>query len=311
MISEPPNFLPSLTPSELAALLGPRVALPLPVERPAASLPDSPWTSFADGFARSLTSRLRSLIRVAVRVTPRENLTLTADAAWTTFGISSVVSVWQPSNTVEPLAIALSPPLVAAFVDRLLGGRSAAVCGTTDQCRPLTHVDHRLAARLTDAIRQSVTEQSTTNRSLELAEDSGSNTFADAWLPDCSLLRLSFELEFAQGGGSLDLLLPPEVADIFVAESLIDSTLPKPFPSQSLELNAMPSTQPTIVAQFSPTLLSNHDLQSLAVGDVLLVDSEADSSLQVLVDGRLKFRAAAGTVDGHKAIRLTTSIHSP
>lgn len=310
MNSEPRNSPPSLTPSELAALLGPRV-MPA-VEPPPASLPDARWTTFADGFARSLTSRLRSLIRVAVRVTPHGNLTLTADEAWKSHGTCSVVSVWQPSNSVEPLAFVLSPALVATFVDRLLGGRSAPNCEPADQNRPLTDVDYRLAARLTDTIRQSVTEQSTTDGVLKLTEHSGSSTFTDAWLPDCSLLRLSFELRFAQGGGSLDLLLPLEVADVLADESLIDtdSMLAPPFQPQPLESNSIPSRLRSIVAQFAPTSLSNNELQSLAVGDVLLLDSGTDSSLRVLVDGRLRFHAAAGTVDSHKAIRLTTSANS-
>ncbi|MBC7815496.1 MAG: FliM/FliN family flagellar motor switch protein [Planctomycetaceae bacterium] len=308
MNSEPRNSPPSLTPSELAALLGPRVTPA--VEPPQANVPDACWTTFADGFARSLTSRLRSLIRAAVRVTPHGNLTLTADAAMTSHGTRSVVSVWQPSHSLEPLAIVLSPPLVATFVDRLLGGRSAPNCETADQNRPLTDVDHRLAARLSNAIRLSVIEQATTDNTWELTELSDASSFADAWLPDYSLLRLSFELQFAQGGGSLDLLLPLEVADVLADEPLADSVPLTPFQPQPLEANSGTSRRLSVVAQFAPTLLSGNDLQSLAVGDVLLLDSATDSSLRVLVDGRLRFHAAAGTIDRHKAVRLTTATNA-
>ena len=304
MNSEPRNSHPSLTPSELAALLGPAV---MPAVEPLqANVPEARWTKFADGFARSLTSRLRSLIRAAVRVTPSASLTLTAEAAITTHGTRSIVSVWQPHGSLEPLATVLSPPLVATFVDRLLGGRSAPNCEPPDQHRPLTEVDHRLAARLTDAVRLSVIEQSEPGSTWELTELPHATSFADAWLPDCSLLRLSFELQFVQGGGSLDLLLPLEVADVLADEPLADSVPPTPFQPQPLESRSSTSSRrSTVVAQFAPTSLSGNDLQSLAVGDVLLLDSSTDQSLRVLVDGRLRFHAVAGTIDGHKAIRLT------
>lgn len=305
MNSEPRNSHPSLTPSELAALLGPAV---IPAVEPLqANATEARWTAFADGFARSLTSRLRSLIRAAVRVTPNASLTLSAETAITTHGTRSIVSVWQPHGSLEPLATVLSPPLVATFVDRLLGGRSTPNCEPPDQHRPLTEVDHRLAARLTDAIRLSVIEQSAPGSTWELTELPHATSFADAWLPDCSLLRLSFELQFVQGGGSLDLLLPLEVADVFADEPLTDSEPPIPFQPQPLESSSTSSRRSTVVAQFAPTSLSSNDLQSLSVGDVLLLDSATDQSLRVLVDGRLRFHAAAGTIDGRKAIRVTTA----
>lgn len=306
MNSEPRNSHPLLTPSELAALLGPAV-VPSAEVPPQVNVPEARWTTFADGFSRSLTSRLRSLIRAAVRVTPNASLTLTAETAITTHGTRSIVSVWQPHGSLEPLATVLSPPLVATFVDRLLGGRSTPNCEPPDQHRPLTGVDHRLAARLTDAVRLSVIEQSAPGSTWELTELPHATSFADAWLPDCSLLRLSFELQFVQGGGSLELLLPAEFADVFADEPLVDSVPPTPFQPQPLESSSTSSRRSTVVAQFAPTSLSSNDLQSLAVGDVLLLDSARDQSLRVLVDGRLRFHAAAGTIDGHKAVRLTTA----
>ncbi len=309
MNSEPRNTHPSLTPSELAALLGP-VVTPTAEPPPQTNVPEARWTKFADGFARSLTARLRSLIRAAVRVTPHVSVTLTAEASITSHETRSIVSVWQTRGSLEPLATVLSPPLVATFVDRLLGGRCTPNCEPPDLHRLLTDVDHRLVARLTEAVRLSVIEQVAPGSNWELTELPHATSFADAWLPDCSLLRLSFELQFVQGGGSLDLLLPLEVADVLADEPLADSLPPTPFPPRPLESNSTSARRSTVVAQFAPTSLSDDDLQSLAVGDVLLLDSATDQSLRVLLDGRLRFHAAAGTIDGHKAIRLTTAANA-
>lgn len=309
MNSEPRLSHPSLTPSELAALLGP--ALTPTVELPPqTNVPEARWTSFADGFARSLTTRLRSLIRAAVRVTPNACLTLDAEAAITIHGTRSIVAVWQPNGSLEPLATVLSPTLVATFVDRLLGGRSVPHCEPAEQNRTLTEVDHRLAARFTDAVRLSVIDQVAAVNTLELTASPHATSLADAWLPDCSLLRLSFELQFVQGGGSLDLLLPLEFANGFADEPLVDSVSPTPSLQQPSRSNSTSAGRSTVVAQFAPTSLTSNELQSLAVGDVLLLDSATDQSLRVLVDNRLRFHAAAGTIDGHKAIRLTSAANA-
>lgn len=293
----------TLTPSELAALLGPQVTAI--IEPPQTHSSETRWNTFADGFARSLTSRLRSLIRAAVRVTPHGSVTTTADAAATSHETRSVVTLWQPSGSVEPVAVVLSPSLVATFVDRLLGGRSVPNGEPSDLHRPLTDVDHRLAARLVDAAHLSLLEQTTTDRSVELTPLPRETTLPDAWLPDCSLLRLSFDLRFVQGGGSLDLLLPLEVAEGFADEPLADVPV-IPFQPQPSESSST-SQRSTVVAELAAISLSTDELKSLAVGDVLLLDAAADPSLRVLVDGRLRFHATAGTIDGHKAIRLTTT----
>ncbi len=288
----------TLTPSELAALLGPCATLnvaPVPVTSEAST---SRWTSFAEEFSRSLTARLRPLIRAAVRVTFSGSHTLTAEDLTTSPTDRDVVSFWQSADSVEPLAVVLSVPLVAAFVDRLLGGRSAPNSDEADLHRPLTEIDQRLAARLGDAVRSSVNEQ------FELTELSDhADSLAEAWLPDCSLARLSFDLRFVQGGGTLNFLLPIEVA-----ESLADE--PKAVDSSKVPLNESPmgsSRRSVVVAQLSQTSLLRSDLRSLAVGDVLLMPIESDQQARVLVDGHPKFDGIAGTIDGHKAIRLTNS----
>lgn len=291
----------ALTSSELAALLGPcatHVVEPTPAVLDQST---SRWTSFADEFARSLTSRLRPLIRAAVRVTFSGSHTLTAETLTTSSEAREVVSLWQSARSIEPLAVMLSVPLVAMFVDRLLGGRSASNCDEVDLHRPLTEVDQRFASRLSDAVRSSVSEQ------IELTELSNhADLVAEAWFPDCSLLRLSFDLRFVQGGGTLDLLLPIELADSLADQPEVADSARTQNPRTAESSNGL-SRRSLVVAQLSQTSLSPSDLRSLAVGDVVLMPTNADQSVRVLVDGHTRFDGIAGTIDGHKAVRLTNT----
>lgn len=135
--------------------------------------------------------------------------TLTAETLTTSQEDRDIVSLWQSIHSIEPLAVVLSVPLVATFIERLLGGRSAPNGDDADLHRPLTEVDQRFASRLSNAVRSSVSEQ------VELTELSvHADSLAEAWLPDCSLVRLSFDLRFVQGGGVLDLMVPIEIAEL-------------------------------------------------------------------------------------------------
>jgi flagellar motor switch protein FliM len=200
----------------------------------------------------------------------------------------------------------LSVPLVASFVDRLLGGRSAPQCEESALHSPLTEVDQRLAARLNEAIRQSMSEAAEVQSLLEFAELSGcANSLIEAWLPDCPLVRLSFDLRFVQGGGQLELLLPCEIADSLVDQNKATDIGRTPLDQLRADCPNVSAPRAVIVAQLSQTSLSKCDLRSLAVGDVLLMPSPVDQTVRVFVDGRPEFAGIAGISGGRKAIRLT------
>lgn len=298
----------TLTPSELAALLGPCAA---PIAGPVAVAPEATtlrWTSFAEEFSRRLTARLRPLIRAATRVTFRDGQTLTAESLGVTHDSTSVVRFWQSSRSIEPLAVALSMPLVAAFLDRLLGGRSTSGGEESELHRPLTEVDSRLASRLTNPVRQSADESVSTTAALDLTDAPiAPLSFAEAWLLDSQLVRLTFDLRFVQGGGSLDLLLPLEIAESLADERNLPDVRPalEHTPSPAMTPISPAPRRATVVAQLAPTTLSQSDLAALAIGDVLLAGRASDSPLQVLVDGHLRFHAIPGTLDDRKAIQLT------
>lgn len=306
--SESRNLHPALSPAELSALLGPCTAQTIEPVLNATETRAPQWTAFAEAVAQDLTARLRPLIRAAVRVTFRDNRTLVAETLSAGSEKRDVVRFWQSTRSVEPFAVVLSPPLVATFVDRLLGGHSAPTGDESHLHRPLTEVDQRFASRLSEAVRQSASNQGKIEPPLELTELSGhSNSLVEAWLPDSSLLHLSFDLRFVQGGGSLDLLIPMEIAESLADQAEVVEVAVESSPPVTAETPNRMARRSTVAARLGQTALSQSDLQSLAVGDVLLMPTIADQTVQVLVDGQPQFEGIAGTIEGHKAIRLTRS----
>ncbi len=322
----------NLSPSELASLLGP--IEPLPVQRSETVRPTTDglhhWNHFAEEFARTLTARLRPLVKAASRVQAIGLKTQTAEFLIANHDLRSVVGFWQCNQSVEPISIILSPSLVTTFVDRLLGGRTGPHFDDLMEHRPLTEIDYRLAARLLEAARQCVIAIATAETPFEINElPPQSMSFEEAWLPDCSLLRLSFDLRFVQGGGSLELLVPLEVAaefaceDTGIVEGLRTSGEPPDRIDQHVNnsslrrrddeplANAVRTKSPqrtTVVANLARMTLPAGELRSMAVGDVLLTDAAPDDPLEVIVDDTTHFPAHHGGLNGHKAIQLLAPV---
>ncbi len=309
----------NLSPSELASLLGP-IDFSQVCQSPVARVPAddfAEWVRFTDEFARVLSFRLRPLVKAASRVQPNGRKSQTAESVIANHDARSVVGFWLSDRSAEPLSVILSPTLVTTFVDRLLGGRQGPSFDESIERRPLTEIDHRLAARLIDVARQCLIEATAVGASaasFELRElPTQTTSFEEAWFSDCSLLRLSFELRFVQGGGWLDLLIPHDVAAAFACTRSDDLSQKQ---GQGLDVSSsvgfqsrvLPKSQQTlVVAQLARTLLAVEDIQSLSVGDVLLTDVAPDEPLEVLVGESVWLRADSGCQDGHKAVRIQAS----
>ena len=50
------------------------------------------------------------------------------------------------------------------------------------------------------------------------------------------------------------------------------------------------------------------DLTELAVGDIIILDHEANKPLNITVEGIHKFRGVPGVVRGNRAIKITETI---
>lgn len=306
----------NLSPSELESLLGPQGLSQVYQHVPPRTSADdfSQWTPFAEEFARVLTARLRPLVKAASRVLPVRRKSQTADAVMANHDARSVVGFWQCGSSHEPLSIILSPPLVTTFVDRLLGGRSGSSFDEPHESRPLTEIDHRFAARLVDAARQCLVEASVVGSSsgpFEVRELPAQTTsFEEAWLSDCALLQLSFELRFVQGGGSLDLLIPQDVAASFATAKPSDSPQVQsrevhiPVCDQFQTRVGKPPQKTSVVAKLASLTMPAADLKSLAIGDVLVTEVTPEDPLEVRIGESAWLRADSGCLDGHRALRI-------
>jgi flagellar motor switch protein FliM len=307
MIFQDQAAISGLSPAELAALLGPQASVAMPTTPVATYDSLSPeWRTVGEVFARALAMRLRPQIRAAVRVTVLAATRTTAECVTTAGDAQAVIQFFQCRASLEPLALVLSSGLVTTFLDRMLGGRATPADKAPERSRTLTDVDHRIARRLLNAAQASLEELTGSDATQLAVTPSDAQTVAEAWLPEQPLVRLTLELQFAQGGGHLDLLLPQEIGDWLMTPGVTTDGphSEEPVPADSSGAGEPPKPS-LIIAELAQVRLSPADFAGLSVGDVLLTDTLPGDGLRVFVDGQLRFQAVGGEMSGRKAIRLT------
>lgn len=298
----------TLSQSELLTLLGPAAAFVDAAPSRSRSLDEPSWNQFAELFSSAMTTRLRPLIKSATRMKLASQATTTAGTLSHQTDGTVVIRLWQNSGFLDPIAVALSPEVVASFVDRILGGGLPSGSDSVGDRRGLSSLDQKLADRLTAVARDCFVEAATLEPQLSLVEmNSSPPTFTNAWMPDCLLVRLRFDLRFVQGGGAFELLLPMEIA-----ERLTDAVVglegqPTSIETAQCHSNVVAKSPKTLelVARLASLNVPRNEISGIQVGDVLLTDIAGQGLVEIVVDGLPCGQAIAGTTGSQKGVRRT------
>jgi flagellar motor switch protein FliM len=205
----------------------------------------------------------------------------------------------EPSVCLWPLEIegsdasiwlSMELPLIRSLLDRLLGGHLAPQHGA---CNPLTELEDRLSLRIVQACQDALHAGWPELRlaaTLPEARASLPRNATDA------VARGVFEIRFGALVGTLTLAIPWRNAlDVCCAEPSHAANSP---PADSQPSGVVVSA---IVAR---TRIPEGDLNRLEVGDLIPAGQGHDQLVQVVVDGRVRFLARPGEIEGRKAIRI-------
>jgi flagellar motor switch protein FliM len=194
------------------------------------------------------------------------------------------------------------------IIDRLLGGgREAAQMSR----RPLTEIELRLVARVTDLFLKEL--KHSWEHVLELTAKvdrvESNPQLAQIVSPNEVVVLISFELTIGETRGMMNFCIPfnsiETISNKLTANNW--STLSKRPPSS--EAIRKISGQITgavveIVAELAHTRISTADLIGLRVGDIIATEKDVHDPLSIVVEGQPKFAASAGAYKGRKAIQI-------
>lgn len=126
---------------------------------------------------------------------------------------------------------------------------------------------------------------------------------------DAGVMVSTFDVTIEKWTGKLQLVVPHQSLEPY-REKLIEGAVTMPPASQSShwkqvlrdELFDVPLH---LTAQAAAITLCVRDILELQVGDVIDLGCNPDAPVNLLVEGKTKFKALAGVRDGRKAVRLT------
>jgi flagellar motor switch protein FliM len=266
-----------------------------------------------DGFSRELGAALSGLLRAILEV----KLISVDQLTYSEF----VYSLENPTCFCllrsDPLEghfiLDVNPSIVFPILDRLLGGGKDRLQGVPS--RPLTEIEQKLLMRIV-AITIDGLHKSWANvcdLQLRILQIESNPQLVQIVPPNEVIVLISFELVFGEVRGIMNLCIPYNTIEPLSSKLSTNtwSTYTKkpidPVQLASLE-TGLAHARVGISVQLAQTRLTLGEVERLDVGDVILTEKEANAGMTVLVEGVPKFLAAAGTIKGHKAIRILSAI---
>lgn len=264
--------------------------------------------AFARNFGASVSGFLRTIVEVKVAMCDQMTYS------------EFIASLPNPTSfnllTAAPLegniCLEISPLIVYPIIDRLLGGTNQELFIPQ---RPLTLIEQRLINKVTQRAIDSLREAWEGIRELDIQlQDSESNPHLVQIVPPNEVVVvIGFELKMAARAGTMNLCIPYNVIEPIMgslsAQSWFSSGRTRGSPEFATRITKRLSRAPLdVTAVLARTSITLRDLLNLEVGDVLMTETPAAQPAALCVDGREKFHAYVGQVDGSRALRIARAV---
>ena len=261
--------------------------------------------SFARNFGASLSGFLRTIVEV--RVATAEQLTYS----------EFIHSLPNPTNfnllTAEPLegqlCLEVSPLIIYPIIDRLLGGTNAELFIPQ---RPLTLIEERLVARITDRALQSLTETWTdlVDVTFKITETESNPHLVQIVAPNEVVVVMGFEIKMAGRAGTMSLCIPFNVIEPVMDKLLSQGWLAYQRQTQPEDKSediarGLGVTHVNVVGYLAETTITLGELLTLQPNDIIQTSKAVDGEMLLQVEGENKFAGCMGRHKDNLAIKIT------
>ena len=264
-----------------------------------------------EGFSREFGAGLSSLLRTIAEV----KLVAVDQLTYSEFVFSlenpTCFNLLRSAGLDGHFILELAPTVAFPLVDRLLGGGKTG-SGDPPPSRPLTEIEGRLVARLTDLAVECLGRawSTLTELGLSVVRTESNPQLVQVVPPNEVVVLVAFELTLGEARGMMNLCVPFNTLEPVAAKLSGDgwSSYGKKSadPAQRAVLEAGVSrAKVDLGVTLAVTTLSARDLADLAPGDVILTDADSRGELELSVGGRPAFRCRPGALKGRKAVRVT------
>lgn len=268
--------------------------------------------SLHESFARNLGASLSSFLRtiVEVRVATIEQLTYS----------EFIHSLPNPTNfnllSCEPLegqmCLEISPLIIYPIIDRLLGGSNNEIFIPQ---RPLTLIELRLIAKVTDRAVKELTEVWGTLVPVKfsLGEVESNPHLVQIVAPNEVVVVIGFELRMGARAGTMSLCIPFNVIEPIMnklaTQGWVAYRRRQAQEDQSARILGQLNTAKLELRAFlAETTITVRELLDLKPGDIIQTEKAASDEVLVRIEGRNKFAGRVGKHKDGRAIKITRTI---
>ncbi len=267
-----------------------------------------------EGFGRNFGAALSALLRTIVEL----KLTSVDQLTYSEFVFSlenpTCFNLINAAPLEGQLILDINLSLLFPIIDRLLGGGSDP---TPPARRPLTEIELRLVARITDLFCKEMKQAWENVMELDLSIDhvESNPQLVQIVPPNEVVVLISFELTIGDARGMMNLCIPfnsiERISTRLSANSWVTYGKKTATPENIKRISSqLKDALVEVVVDLAETNISTSDLIGLRVGDIIATEKDVERPLTVSVEGRPKFHAQPGVFKGHKAIQLVGPIIS-
>ena len=259
-----------------------------------------------DRFSRLCTNSLSNVLRKRVELNP-----LSIDM--TKFGdfmrslpVPTSINIFKMDPLRGNAIVVVDARLVFALVENFFGGQGSQ---PKIEGREFTRIEQAIVDKVIKIVLENMEEswRPVHDVSLELVRSEINPQFAAIVPPSDVVVVISFEVELETAIGTLVICLP------YATIEPIRSKLHASFQTERLEVDhvwvsrlkeRLMETPVDLKVHFGSAKLTGNQLVRLKIGDVIMLDTDADELLEVTLGGVSKFWGACGTVKGNMAIQV-------
>ena len=261
--------------------------------------------TFAELFSYYLVSRLQTQVSIAVSSVDQ----LFYSEYQLSIGSPTCLYVFSMDNSEGRGVLELSPTLVFAIVERLLGGGGVE---PARKLRAVTEIEKSLMRGTIEKALQDLQSAWKSISSLKFKLDRFESEADFLQIAPASeiVLVVSFDVQIANTSFLMNLCFPTFSLEDIIQQLNVQHVAPMGVGSSAhrtkseVVVKNISTTELPVNVTLGKSLISLRDLIELQVGDVIILDSRKDSLLPVKVASRTKFFAKPGTHDGHKAVKI-------
>ncbi len=272
------------------------------------------FQTLAELFARDLSTALGASLRAVARVSVISVEQTTYDEYAISISNPTSYNIIQLPPLDGNVILEFSPSLTFPIIDRMLGGRGAAI----PENRELTEIEQRLTVKIIEIVLDTLikTWRHVEEFSWKLVAQENDPQIVQIVAGSEIALVLRFELNVGDISGTTSLCIPAVVIEPLLervgAEYTFYGSRPQSRDAQAKKRieEIVTEAKVPIEADMVGSVISVGDLLKLQIGDIVRLDNSVadESSITVSVRKKPKFKAKQGRIGNKQAIQIVSRI---